>query len=131
MTATDSATLQAIADSVGGALAGYDDAPLALALLQELAGGEPVTPAALAAASARDEATVTAALARWPNVKLDDRGRVVAFSALSLRPTAHRFEVGGRPLYAWCAWDTLFLPALLGKPARVRSRCPVTDAESA
>ena len=122
-------TLQAIADSVGGALAGCDDAPLALALLHELALGEPVTPAGLAAASARDEANVAAALARWPNVELDDRGRVVAFSGLSIRPTGHRFEVGGRPLYTWCAWDTLFLPAMLGQPARVRSRCPITGAE--
>lgn len=29
-------------------------------------------------------------------------------------------------LYAWCAWDTLFLPELLGRPARVESRCPTT-----
>lgn len=129
MTDTGTGVLQAIADSVGGALAGCDDAPLALALLHQLALGEPVTPAAVAATSARDEATVTVALARWPNVKLDDRGRVVGFSGLSLRPTAHRFEVGGRPLYTWCPWDTLFLPALLGQPARVRSRCPLTGTE--
>jgi alkylmercury lyase len=30
-------------------------------------------------------------------------------------------------LYAWCALDTLFLPAYLGKPARVTSTCPATN----
>ena len=65
---------------------------------------------------------------RWPNVELDDHGRVVAFSGLSLTPTGHRFTVGGRQLYAWCAWDTLFLPALLDQPAHVESSCPVTGA---
>jgi alkylmercury lyase len=50
---------------------------------------------------------------------------VVAFSGLSLTPTEHRFEVAGRGLYTWCAWDTLFLPALLDAPANVRSTCPV------
>ena len=56
-------------------------------------------------------------------------GRVIAFSGLSLRPTAHRFELAERELFTWCAWDTLFLPALLDQPARVRSQCPVTSAE--
>ena len=62
-------------------------------------------------------------------VELDDRGHVVAFSGLSIRPTGHRFAVDARELYTSCAWDTLFLPAMLGQPTRVRSRCPVTGAE--
>jgi alkylmercury lyase len=41
----------------------------------------------------------------------------------------HRIELDGRALSAWCAWDTLFLPALLGSTARVRSRCPTTAEE--
>jgi alkylmercury lyase len=129
VTSTGTRSLQAIADSLAGTFPGSDDAPLALALLRELARGELVAATALAAAAGRDEADVAAALARWPNVQLDERGRVVAFGGLSLRPTAHRFEVGGRALHTWCAWDTLFLPALLDQPARVRSRCPVTGAE--
>ena len=66
------------------------------------------------------------ARSRRGNVELDDHGRVVAFSGLSLTPTAHRFTVAGRTLYTWCAWDTLFLPALLGQSARVESPCPIT-----
>jgi alkylmercury lyase len=32
--------------------------------------------------------------------------------------------IDGQKLSAWCAWDTLFLPELLGKPAEVESRSP-------
>ena len=59
----------------------------------------------------------------------DQQGRVIAFSGLSLPQTAHRFELGERELFTWCAWDTLFLPALLDRPAHVRSQCHVTGAE--
>ena len=129
MTASEAQSLRAMADALAGTFPCCDDGPLALALLRELARGEPVPATALAAAAGRDNADATAALARWPNVKLDADGSVVAFSGLSLRPTAHHVQVDSRPLYAWCAWDTLFLPALLDQPARVRSRCPVSDAD--
>jgi alkylmercury lyase len=122
------AHLTTIADSVIGALPCCDDPPLALALLRALAGGHPVSDSELAAATGRDQAHVTAARGRWPNVRHDEQGRVIAFSGLSLQPTAHRFELGERELFTWCAWDTLFLPALLDEPASVRSRCPVTGA---
>jgi alkylmercury lyase len=121
--------LSAIADSLAGALPGCQDAPLALTLVRELAHGHPVSTAALAALAGRDEAEIEAALTAWPTVERDDERRVTAFSGLTLRPTEHRLEIDGRALHAWCAWDTLFLPAMLGRPARVRSRCPVTGAD--
>ena len=40
----------------------------------------------------------------------------------------HRLRVDGRNLYAWCAWDTLFLPALLGTGVEVESSCRATGA---
>lgn len=123
------AHLTTIADSVIGALPCCDDPPLALALLHALASGDPVPDSELAAATGRDQAQVTAALAHWPNVQRDEQGRVIAFSGLSLRPTAHRFKLGERELFGLCAWDTLFLPALLDRRAVVRSRCPATGAE--
>jgi alkylmercury lyase len=114
--------LDRLAEALAGTFPGCEDAPLALALLRELATGEPVVASAL---GERAEAVI----ARWPNVDYDDDGSVVAFSGLSLTPTAHRFAVGGRQLYTWCAWDTLFLPAMLGQPADVRSTCPVTGGD--
>jgi alkylmercury lyase len=39
----------------------------------------------------------------------------------------HELLVGEVKLWAWCAWDTLFLPARLGAVIEVRSVCPVTN----
>jgi alkylmercury lyase len=122
-------SLPALADSLAGTFPCCDDAPLALGLIGELAEGEPVTVARLAQAVDRGEPDVAAVLERWPNVQRDDQGRIVEFAGLSLTPTRHGFDVAGRRLYAWCAWDTLFLPALIGQEARVRSTCPVTGTE--
>jgi len=38
----------------------------------------------------------------------------------------HRLQVDGRELFAWCAWDTLFLPSILDATAHVESACPTT-----
>src|SRR5262249_14632544 len=58
----------------------------------------------------------------------DGQGRITGFWGLAISELspAHRYESGGQVLYAWCAWDTLFLPARLGQAARVTSACPVT-----
>lgn len=123
---TTARSLRTLADSLAGTFPCCDDAPLALALLDELAKGEPVTVAQLARVVDRDETDVAATLDRWPNVHRDGQARVVAFAGLSVIPTQHQFEVAGRRLFTWCAWDTLFLPALLGQEALVESTCPVT-----
>ena len=120
--------LGALATSLASTFPGCDDARLSTALVRQLALGRPVTPSALASAAGYDEDHVLAGLRRWPNVHRDAGGRVIAFSGLTLEPTVHRFEVAGRRLHTWCAWDTLFLPAMLGETARVGSRCPVTGA---
>jgi alkylmercury lyase len=125
----DTPSLEALAELLACTFPGRDDARLARALLRELALGQPVSAAALATSTRRDDDDVTTTLARWPNVRRDQDGRVEAFGGLSLRPTKHRLDVGGRRLYTWCAWDTLFLPALLGDQARVESTCPMTGTE--
>ena len=105
-----------------------EDAPLALALVRLLSAGHPVSPAALAQAVDRPEREVTERLDQWPNIERDERRRVVGFSGLTLRATGHGLRVGDRQLYAWCAWDTLFLPSLLDETAHVSSKCAVTGA---
>jgi alkylmercury lyase len=128
-TRPDIPPLEALAESLAGTFPGCNDAPLARALLRALAHGEPVSPTTLAAVADRDQQEVSEAIVRWPNVRRDENGHVRAFGGLSLRPTKHDFEVGGRQLYTWCAWDTLFLPTLLDEPARVKSICPATGAD--
>lgn len=56
----------------------------------------------------------------------NEQGEMIG-CALTLTPTAHRFRVNDRELYAWCALDTLLLPALIGQVAEVTSTCPVTN----
>ena len=117
------------ADVLRSTFPGCEDAPLAVTLVRLLAQGEPVTTAALAEASTRSPQDVAAQVGRWPNVERDENAAVVGFSGLTLRPTAHAFEINGRRLHAWCAWDTLFLPGMLGSSARVHSTCPVSGTE--
>jgi alkylmercury lyase len=112
-------SVDTLAEALAGTFPGRDDAALALALLRELADGEPV-----AVSKLPDGAEPV--LADWPNVSYDVDGRIVAFGGLSLTPGAHRFVVAERQLYTWCAWDTLFLPALLDQSADVQSICPVS-----
>ena len=56
----------------------------------------------------------------------DEDGNIVGILGLSQRSHPHRFELKNRVLSTWCAWDALFLPALLGQSATVESSCPAT-----
>ena len=99
----------------------------ALALYRELAKGEPVDEARLARALAISVAEARALLHRPPIKGLtytDDRGRILGFGGLAMVPMHHRFEVDGCGLSTWCAWDSLFIPEILGRPARVISADP-------
>ena len=97
------------------------------ALLHLLADGRPVTAADLARSTGRSEPDVQQALSRQGDLETDEQGRVVGYG-LTLRPTAHTFEVCGRQLHTWCALDTLMFPRLLGVTARVESSCRTTGS---
>ncbi len=103
-----------------------DEQQVSLAIYRLLATGEPVPPEAIAAAAGVTVKRVGELLDRWMGVYRDAEGRVVGYWGLALSEMNHRLEVAGRTLYAWCAWDTLFIPALLGQTAEVTSKSPVT-----
>lgn len=104
----------------------YEEQELSIQLYRLLAQGEPVSPDRLAARLALPPERVRRTLQGWPGVYYDKRERVIGYWGLALPEMAHRFIVNGRTLYTWCAWDSLFLPELIGETARVESPCPVT-----
>ncbi len=120
--------LESVAVAVVNAFPQMDerDQCLALWLVRTLVQGEPVSQAELARAADEPEDFVAGALARWAGVFYDDQRRVIGFIGLAIRPTSHGLLLDGRQLWGWCAWDTLFLPELIGREARVSSTCPVT-----
>ncbi|HLG90356.1 MAG TPA: organomercurial lyase [Alphaproteobacteria bacterium] len=101
----------------------------AVALYRELAKGRAVDAEQFARALDTTPAAARALLERdaikcftYP----DPQGRVLGFGGLATAPMHHRFEVNGRALWTWCAWDSLFIPEVLGRPARVTSPDPET-----
>jgi alkylmercury lyase len=56
----------------------------------------------------------------------DASDNLVGVMGLSLNDHPHRFTVDGVALRTWCAGDTLFLPAMLGRTAEVESASPLT-----
>jgi alkylmercury lyase len=91
-------------------------------LLRLLADGQPVSIEDLAATAGRPVDDIHQTIASFPDIELDDQGRIVGYG-LTLRETPHHFEVDGKCLYTWCALDTLVFPALLGRTARIESPC--------
>lgn len=104
------------------------DQRLSLVLYRELAQGAPVPPSLLATRLGTSVAKVDQRLANWPGIHRDEQQRIVGYWGLTIVPTRYGLRVGERNLYTWCAWDTLFIPALLGAHAHVQSACRDTDS---
>jgi alkylmercury lyase len=129
MTANDKLDLDDAAAHIVGVFPELDprEQRLSLELYRLLAEGQPVPRATLAERVEISVETVNRILHGWPGVFSDSQLRVVGYWGLAI-PAAyaspHRFTIGGRTLSAWCAWDTLFLPQLLGQRAKIESVGP-------
>jgi alkylmercury lyase len=106
-------------------LSSFEGSPAIPHLLRLVARGQPVDLAELAAVSGQPAPVLERILVSQPGTEWDDDGRLVGFG-LSLRPTAHRYLVGGQTLYTWCATDALFFTVILGTDASAESSCPAT-----
>lgn len=106
-----------------------EDQRVAVALYRELAKGKAVDADQLGRALERSPGEIRALLER-DAIKAflhpDSQGRVLGFGGLAAAPMHHRFEVDGRTLWTWCAWDSLFIPEILGRLVRVTSSDPET-----
>ena len=105
-----------------------DEERIALAVYAELAEAGVAPVAAIASRAGVDSAEVEAVLAGWKAVFRDEGGDVVGFLGLTAAEMPNRISFGGPERSAWCSWDTLFLPAVVGRAAHVRSKDPVTGA---
>jgi len=126
----EGATLTQMAEAITAAMPQMDavEQRIAIGTYRLLAAGEPVSPVAIAQSTNNPVSRVEEALNSWPGVYRDDEGRVVGFWGLStakLDPE-YRFLIDGKTSFAWCALDTLFLPALLVKTVAVEATDPVT-----
>jgi alkylmercury lyase len=100
---------------------------IAVSLYELLADGEPVTLASLAGRASVDEQAAADTVGGWPGVFRDDDGRVVGFWGLAIPEMGHRFQAeGGKPIHAWCALDPFLIVPVIGRPAVVESKDPVT-----
>ncbi|MDA8291501.1 MAG: organomercurial lyase [Actinomycetota bacterium] len=105
-----------------------------LALYGLLAAGAPCTAEELASRSGLTAGRVGELLASLPTATVE-AGAVTGFLGLRVGEGRHRVRFllrqggeEGTELAAWCAWDALFIPSLVGLRAEVRSRCPSTGA---
>jgi alkylmercury lyase len=102
-----------------------------LEIYRQLALGQPVGRAALAEALHLPPAAVEEVL-EHANLRsltyTDAEGRILGFGGLAIQEMPHRFTIAGRTLYTWCAWDSLFIPVILGMEADVDSPAPGTAA---
>lgn len=122
--------LKTLADAVAKAEPDLDGPArrIALSTYRRLAEGTAASPDEIAERAGESVEVTEELLTSWPGVFRDDGGNVVGFWGLAigkLVPT-HAIQIEDRRLFAWCAWDTLFLPGILGAEVRVESICPVT-----
>lgn len=129
---TETPDINQLAAELAGAMPKLDasEQHIALTLIRQLALGAPVSVAQLANAAGAPPAEIAVALDRLPSEFRDEQQRIIGFMGLTVVEMGeHRIHLDGRTLSAWCAWDTLFLPELIGASARVTSRCPTTAKE--
>ena len=105
---------------------GREEQQIDLILYRLLARGKPVSEEQVSKTLQISKEAVKNYLKRITWVQRNDANEIIGFRGLTLKSTSHRLEVDTKTLYTWCALDTLFIPQLLGKTARVESKCPVT-----
>ena len=84
--------------------------------------GQPLAPVHLARHLQMSQENLTAHLARVPDTEFDTQGNIMGWG-ITLLPTQHQFRLKARPLFTWCAFDTVLFPPLLQVEAHVQSVC--------
>jgi alkylmercury lyase len=107
----------------------HQEQRVGILLYRLLAGGDPVEPSALTqvkewSGMPADQFLRQSRLSSL--VEWDHGETVIGFGGLTTRHSRHSLLLGERRLSAWCAWDAMFIPELLGATAMIESVCPQT-----
>ncbi|MCQ3975243.1 MAG: hypothetical protein DPW09_17515 [Anaerolineae bacterium] len=110
---------------------GPDVSRLVIQIWRLLAEGRPITLEQVEQIAAHLQIphnTLTAFQSKYKaGFEFNAEGNIVGWIGLSLNPHhSYRFQVNDHLLFAWCGWDTLFLPPILKQTAVVESSCPAT-----
>lgn len=106
---------------------GSEERSVALEVYRDLAERGTISVGSLCARTGLDASRIEALLVHWPGVYRDEQRDIVGFWGLTAKPVSkHRLRIQGQERYAWCAWDCLFIPALLDQTVQVASVCPQT-----
>jgi alkylmercury lyase len=98
---------------------------LCLPILRQVSRGKPATRAELGARLKLDQDELEQRLIQLPDTEFDQQGNILGWG-VTLVPTSHHFQIRGKPLYTWCAFDTVLFPPSLHAEAKVQSTCLVT-----
>ncbi|MCH7736484.1 MAG: hypothetical protein IH872_03680 [Chloroflexi bacterium] len=107
---------------------GEDNSRFLIKMFRTLAQGGPVTQE-MTAKAARESGISYEAADQFLRqmTERDSNDNIIGLMGLSLNQDwAHRLTIGDRSFRTWCAWDTLFLPAILGEEVMVESDSPVS-----
>ncbi len=104
-----------------------DEQSLSLTLYRLLSLGEPISISQLSKETGLTTNNIEQILQDWPGVFFGDDQQIIGFWGIAVQPMTHKMTIDGQVSYAWCAWDTLFIPELLNKTVMVASSCPVTN----
>ncbi len=105
-----------------------EQSQLALAIYQGIADQGLVTLNTLSSLTNKSVAEIDTYLNEIPGVFRDNQRNIIGFWGLTAAPVSHHQLIfDNKTLYAWCAWDTLFLPELLNVEATVKSKCAQSE----
>lgn len=96
--------------------------------LQHLSKGSPVSPKELANVweMPLDQVNQIFEQAKAQGtLQIDNAGNMVG-ATISLIPTNHKVQIHDVELYAWCAYDAVFAPGVIGKKAEIESVDPLS-----
>jgi len=94
-------------------------------IIQQVARGKPVTKATLQVSLHLSHDELQRRLAHLPDTEFDQQGNILGWG-VTLLPTSHQFQLDGKALYTWCAFDTVLFPPSLQRSAQIQSSCAQT-----